>query len=63
MRTKLKQSGILVCGALLFSACTGQPSIPKVDELEVGKYEKAYMDEYNTFLVQYKDYKKPMKWI
>lgn len=29
-----------------FSGCVGQPSFPNIDETEVSKYEKNYMDEY-----------------
>lgn len=63
MQIKLKQTGIMVCGALLFSACTGQPSIPKVEEAEVEKYEKAYMAEYETIKKQNENYKPSFKWV
>lgn len=63
MRTKLKQTGIMVCGALLFSACTGQPSIPKVEEAEVDKYEKSYMAEHETIKKKNENYKPSFKWV
>ncbi|MCF6330898.1 MAG: hypothetical protein L3I99_05055 [Sulfurimonas sp.] len=40
MKTKLKQTGILISGALLFNACTWQPNIKKLNEQEILKYEK-----------------------
>jgi len=43
---KILKYGLLVATMYLFSGCVGQPSIPKVDEVEVGKYEKNYMAEY-----------------
>lgn len=46
---------------MLFSACTGQPSIPKVEEAEVNKYEKAYMAEYETIKKQNENYKPSFK--
>jgi len=61
MKTKLKQTATLTFGALLLSACAGQPSIPKVEQAEVDKYEKAYMAEYEQ--IKQKNYKPSFKWV
>jgi len=74
MKTKLKQTAILLVGILLFSACTGQPSMPqssiskvekvsKVEEAEIDKYEKTYMAEYEQIKQKNADYKMSFKWI
>ena len=63
MQIKLKQTGILVCGTLLFSACTGQPSIPKVDNIEAFKYIKQYEAEYQQIKSHAANFEKPVKWI
>ncbi len=48
---------------LLLTACVGQPSIPKISEEEVGKYEKSYMAEYELFKQQNANYQPSFKWI
>ncbi len=53
MKTKLKQIGMLILGALLFNACTKQPSIVKVDEQEVLKNEKNIEFKKDENLSQY----------
>jgi hypothetical protein len=63
MQIKLKQTGILVCGALLFSACTGQPSIAKIDENEAFKYVKQYEIEYQQIKSNAANIEMPVKWI
>ena len=45
---KVLQCGLLLGSIYLLSGCVGQPSLPKVDEAEVNKYEKAYMLEYEA---------------
>lgn len=60
---KIVKYGLLVATMYLFSGCVGQPSIPKIEEAEVGKYEKAYMDEYEQIKQQSANYKPPFKWI
>lgn len=60
---KFKQTGMLIFGALLFNACTGQPSIQKIDEVEVGKYEKIYKSNYEKIKHQNVNYKPSSKWI
>lgn len=60
----IKYVSMIGLSGLVLSGCAGgQPSIPKVDEAEVGKYEKAYMDEFNKIQIQYADYKPTTKWI
>ena len=39
---KILKYGLLVATMYLFSGCVGQPSIPKVEEAEVGIYEENY---------------------
>lgn len=63
MQIKLKQTGIMVCGALLFSACTGQPSITKIDENEAFKYVKQYETEYQQIKSNAANTAMPVKWI
>lgn len=59
---KIVKCGLLVAIMYLFSGCAGgQPSIPKIDETEVGKYEKAYMDEYSRIINSEKE--EYTKWI
>jgi hypothetical protein len=61
---KLTQIGILASIILLFSACGGgQPSIPKVNEQEVGKYDITYMQEYEEIKKQNENHKPSFKWI
>lgn len=58
----IKYVSMIGISGLVLSGCAGgQPSIPKVNEAEVGKYEKAYMDEYNKIVSIEK--KKYTKWI
>lgn len=58
---KILKYGLLVATMYLFNGCVGQPSIPKVEEAEVGTYEKAYIDEYNKIAsIEKKEY---TKWI
>ena len=63
MQIKLKQIGIMACVVLLFSACTGQPSIAKIDENEAFKYIKQYEAEYQQIKLHSKNIKKTVKWI
>ena len=62
MKSLIKFSllGIL---AVIFSGCVGQPSIPKVEEAEVGTYEKKYMSEYENIKKQNENYKPSFKWV
>lgn len=53
----------MVCGALLFSACTGQPSIAKIDENEAFKYVKQYETEYQQIKSNAANIEMPVKWI
>jgi len=62
MKTKFKQTGMLISGTLLLSACVGQPNIPKVTEKEVLKYETQYLKEYEKIKQDYKD-NTIIKWI
>lgn len=62
MKTKFKQTGMLISGALLFNACTGQPNIAKVNEQEVLKYETKYLQEYEQIKSSYID-NNIIKWI
>ena len=55
--------GLLVAIMYLFSGCVGQPSIPKVEEAEVGTYEKNYMSEYENIKKQNGNYKPAFKWV
>ena len=60
---KIVKYGLLLCGIYLFNGCTGQPYIPQVEEIEVNKYEKAYMAEYETIRQQNTNYQPSFKWI
>ncbi len=53
----------LPIGAFIFTACTGQPSLPKIDEMEVQKYERNYLAEYDKIKQQNLNYKDSFKWI
>ena len=53
---------MLISGALLFNACTGQPNIAKVNEQEVLKYETKYLQEYEQIKNNYID-NNIIKWI
>ena len=55
--------GLLVATMYLFNGCVGQPSIPKVEEAEVGIYEKNYMSEYENIKKQSENYKPAFKWV
>lgn len=60
---KVLKYGLLVSSMYLLSGCVGgQPSIPKVDEIEVAKYEKAYMAEYESIKQQYANFQPSSKW-
>ena len=60
---KILKYGLLVATMYLFSGCVGQPSIPKVEEAEVGTYEKNYMSEYENIKKQSENYKPAFKWV
>jgi hypothetical protein len=55
MKINLKQTGLLIFGALLFNACTGQPNIPKVTEQESMSYIHKFDKEYNEIKKGFKD--------
>lgn len=58
-----KYSLVGVLGAFIFSGCVGQPSIPKVEEEEVSKYEKTYLAEYELIKQQNINYKPSFQWV
>lgn len=60
---KILKYGLLVATMYLFNGCVGQPSIPKVEEAEVGTYEKNYMSEYENIKKQSENYKPAFKWV
>ena len=60
---KILKYGLLVATMYLFNGCVGQPSIPKVEEAEVGIYEKNYMSEYENIKKQSENYKPAFKWV
>lgn len=59
MKTKLTL-GLLSLTAIVFSGCVGQPYIAKVDDIEVSKYEKTYIAEFENIK---KEYTPKYKWI
>jgi len=60
---KITKYSLLISSVYLLSGCTGQPSLPKVEEAEVAKYEKAYMAEYEIIKQQNANYHPSFKWI
>ena len=60
---KILKYGLLVATMYLFNGCVGQPSIPKVEEAEVGTYEKNYMTEYEKIKKQYENYTPTFRWV
>jgi len=63
MKIQYKQISILLTGTILFSGCIGgQPSIPKITEQEVAKYEEQYLQEYEQIKKNFKDIM-AVKWI
>jgi hypothetical protein len=60
MKISFKQTGILMSGTLIFSACAGQPD--RVSEKEVSKYETKYLQEYEKIKNNYTD-NSIVKWI
>lgn len=55
--------GAISALSIIFSGCVGQPSIPKVTEVEINKYEQSYLLEYNNFKKQYENYKPSFKMV
>ena len=60
---KISKYSLLVSSMYLLSGCVSQPSIPKVEEAEVNKYEKTYMAEYEIIKQQNADYQPFFKWV
>lgn len=60
---KVLQCGLLLGSIYLLSGCVGQPSLPKVDETEVNKYEKAYMLEYEAIKQKISNNQQSFKWV
>lgn len=60
---KIIKYGLFIGSVYLFSGCAGQPSIPKVEEAEVGTYEKNYMSEYENIKKANGKYTPKYKWI
>lgn len=60
---KIFKYGLLIVIMYLFSGCVGGPSLPEVDEIEVNKYEKNYITEYENIKKQMENYTTTFKWI